>query len=260
MSDTLLIALISLASSVTTAIITAIIGPLVVKFIERSSAHSATSATVPVTRPWWQFALLGAVIGALVAVVPLVLYTYFNRDAATQPIRTQTVAYYTFEQPVDLKLWASGDGASSNQQIELRDPGFTGRRALSFSAPISSTEEFDLHAIHVLDNVPQPPRFQANAIVARVYWPAYTGVRITYAVLCVRPDGGEYICEGLPQTPGRWQTIAFNLRENATTDLLGLAVLARFEKTSSEAPLTMQFLIDDLEIWSERSLVSRPQE
>ncbi|NCC32585.1 MAG: hypothetical protein EOM24_11285 [Chloroflexia bacterium] len=51
MSDALLIALISLARSVTTAIMTAMIGPLR-KLIERSSAHSAT---VPVTRPWWQF-------------------------------------------------------------------------------------------------------------------------------------------------------------------------------------------------------------
>ncbi|NNJ11949.1 hypothetical protein EKD04_016570 [Chloroflexales bacterium ZM16-3] len=156
-------------------------------------------------------------------------------------------------------LWSQGEGASPNQEIKISGPGFTGNGALTLSAPISSTEQFDLHAVHVLKNLPQPPLFQANAIIARVRWPELKGVKVQYAVLCVRPNEREYICEGIPQTPGHWQTMAFSLRkpgessaDETKTDLLGLAILAKFEKTSSEAPLTASFQIDDIEIWSER--------
>ncbi|NTU84514.1 MAG: hypothetical protein HGA45_34990 [Chloroflexales bacterium] len=209
--------------------------------------------------PSWQFGLLGAFIGALIATIPLLAYTYLNRDAASRPIRENALAYYSFDRPEDRALWSLGEGASPNQKIEVSGPGFSDDSALTLSGPISSTEQFDLHAVQVWRAGQQPLLSQADAIIARVRWPERQGFKVKYAVLCVRPDGGEYICEGLPQTPGRWQTLVFNLRHsgNPPTDatkrnLLGLAIMAKFEKTGSEAPLLASFQIDDIEVWAER--------
>ncbi|EFO80449.1 hypothetical protein OSCT_1674 [Oscillochloris trichoides DG-6] len=256
MSESILIALISLGSSIITGIITAIIGPVIIKLLERTSTQPGTTTVV---RPWWQFAFLGAIIGALITTIPLLTYTNLNPNTASRPIRENAVAYYSFDQPEDLELWSLGEGASPNQKIEVSGPGFSDNSALTFSAPISSTEQFDLHAIHVWRADQQTERSLAGAIIARVRWPEIKGVKIKYAVLCVRPDGGEYICEGLPQTPGQWQTLVFNLRHGGDppTDatkrnLLGLAILAKFEKTSSDAPLLANFQIDDIEVWVER--------
>ncbi|NNJ11948.1 hypothetical protein EKD04_016565 [Chloroflexales bacterium ZM16-3] len=71
MSEPVQIALIGLASAVIVALITAVIGPVVTNRITKSSGSGSVTAPGGLN---WRFGILGAVIGALIAVVPLVTY------------------------------------------------------------------------------------------------------------------------------------------------------------------------------------------
>lgn len=169
-------------------------------------------------------------------------------------IRNGALAYYDFEDRDVLGEWSRGD-KSASAELNVTEPGFNGGQALVITSPISQAENFDFHFVQRLPRIST-----ATAIVARVRWPELpSGVSISYAVLCLRLVDQRYHCEGLPQQPGNWQTFVFNLRNGgeSKTDVTrlpfeGIAIMGKFKKTSPDAPLTVSFWLDNLEIWSEK--------
>jgi hypothetical protein len=195
------------------------------------------------------FTLLGGAITFLI----VGSYAWLSRDAVLSPLRTAAFAYYSFEDVADVELWSPGDDTSSSITFDRGTPALSGDMAFAITAPVSSTARYDLHLVQT-----QPRRFQANTIVARVFWPNLEHVHVRYAVLCIRRDGASYVCETLPQKAGAWQTFVFNLRragedgtDESRTDLLGLALMAKFEATGPDSPPTVPLYIDGLEIWSD---------
>jgi len=242
LSEGVLIALITTVGS--------LLSTLVGKRLEgRTTAQASSGSTTRPRRPWWMFTLLGGAITFLI----VGSYAWLSRDAVLSPLRTAAFAYYSFEDVADVELWSPGEDTSSSITFDRGTPALIGDAALAITAPVSSPAEHTLHLVQT-----QPRRFQATTIVARIFWPNLDHVRVRYAVLCVRPEGASYICEALPQKAGSWQTFVFNLRragedgtDESTTDLLGLALMAKFEATSPDSPPTVPLYIDGLEIWSD---------
>lgn len=175
-------------------------------------------------------------------------------ESILAPIRQAAYAYEDFETNDALARWSLGNESSPHVKLGLADSDLIGAHALLITAPVSSTEKYDFHVIQTMSR-----KFKASAIIARVRWTEkWDGVKISYAVLCVRLVGLPYDCESLPQTTGSWQTFVFNLHNGGESksdvsniDIEGLALIGKFEKTGSQAPLTIPLQIDGLEIWSE---------
>ncbi|GAB4426917.1 MAG: hypothetical protein OHK0015_08340 [Chloroflexi bacterium OHK40] len=196
--------------------------------------------------------------GLAVSLLMVGLYAWLTQPASLAqtpvPAAQGALNYVDFETEAVLASWARSEDSSPNAEFSIAGPGFTGERSFSVTTPISATETYDFHLIQTM-----PRKFKATAIVARVRWPDdLNGVRMAFAVLCVRPTGMPYHCEGLPVIGNGWQTFVFNLRNGGESksdvsglDLEGLALLGKFEKTSPAAPLTVTLLLDDLEIWAE---------